>query len=142
MAEQKTKPTTVSVESFLEKVPGEGVRDDCYELVKLMQKITGAKPKMWGPAIVGFGTYHYKYDSGHEGDACIAGFSPRKQNLTVYVLPDFTDRPDLVKNLGKFKAGKCCLYFKRLNDLDRPALEKLIRYSVDYVKDRYPIHSI
>ena len=138
MAEQKTKPTKVSVESFLDKIPDEGVRDDCYELVRIMKKITGHPPKMWGPSIVGFGNYHYKYDSGHEGDSCIAAFSPRKQNLTLYVMPGFTDNPQLVDGLGKYKAGKGCLYIKRLDDLNRPVLERLIRHSMDYIKERYP----
>jgi len=83
MSEQKTKPTEVSVQNFLEGVPDEGVRDDCQELMKIMKKITGESPKMWGPSIVGFGKYNYKYDSGHEGYSCLTGFSPRKQNLTV-----------------------------------------------------------
>src|SRR5687768_4959518 len=110
MAEQKTKPTEQSVESFLDKVPDEKVRDDCFALVKLMKKVTGSAPKMWGPTIVGFGKYHYKYESGHEGDACLTGFSPRKQNITLYVMPGATQHADLLKKLGKHKAGKGCLY--------------------------------
>src|SRR5687768_14591769 len=108
MAEQKTKPTELSVEHFLDKVADEKVRDDCYTLIKLMSKATGSPPKMWGPSIIGFGSYHYKYDSGHEGDACLTGFSPRKQNITLYVMPGFNQHADLLNNLGKYKAGKGC----------------------------------
>jgi hypothetical protein len=139
MAEQKTKPTEQSVESFLDKVPDEQVRDDCFALVKLMKKVTGFPPKMWGAAIVGFGKYHYKYESGHEGDICLAGFSPRKQNITLYVMPGFAgESSDLLKKLGKHKAGKGCLYIKRLEDVDTGVLEKLVKQSVDYLKKTYP----
>jgi hypothetical protein len=138
MAAQKTKPTQISVESFLDKILDEGVRDDCYELLKIMKRITGSTPKMWGPRIVGFGNYHYKYDSGHEGDACLTGFSPRKQNLTLYVMPGFTENSDLLAKLGKYKTGKGCLYIKRLSDVNLPALEHLIQYSVNHLISRYP----
>lgn len=139
MAEAKTKPTEQSVESFLDKVPDEQVRDDCFSLIKLMKNVTGFPPKMWGPAIVGFGKYHYKYESGHEGDSCLAGFSPRKQNITLYVMPGFSNEsPDLLKKLGKHKAGKGCLYIKKLEDIDTGVLEKLVKQSVDYLKKKYP----
>jgi hypothetical protein len=141
MADQKTKPTELSVEGFLDKIPDEGVRDDCYELVKIMKKITGSSPKMWGTSIVGFGNYHYKYESGHEGDACLTGFSPRKQNLTLYVMPGFTEHPDLLAKLGKHKAGKGCLYVKRLADVNTSELEGLIKHSVEYLRKKYPAKS-
>jgi len=138
MPEQKTKPTEVSVQSFLENVPDEGVRDDCNELIEIMKKITGAPPKMWGPSIVGFGKYHYKYESGHEGYSCLTGFSPRKQNLTLYVMPGIAEKSDLLEKLGKYKAAKGCLYIKRLADVDVEILKKLIKTTVDYFKKKYP----
>lgn len=138
MAEQKTKPTEQSVESFLNKVVDESVRDDCFAIMKLMKRITGSAPKMWGPGIVGFGKYHYKYDSGHEGDACLTGFSPRKQNITLYVMPGFTQRAGLLKKLGKHKAGKGCLYIRKLEDVSEGVLESLILKSVDFLKEKYP----
>jgi len=138
MAEQKTKPTEQSVEDFLKQVTDEQVRKDCVALVKLMKKATGSAPKMWGPSIVGFGSYHYKYESGHEGDTCLTGFSPRKQNITLYVMPGFTQYPDLLEKLGKHKAGKGCLYIKKLTDIDTGVLEELVRKSVDFLKKKYP----
>lgn len=137
MAEQKTKPTEQSVESFLDTIADESVRDDCASLIKLMKKVTGAKPKMWGASIVGFGQYHYKYESGHEGDSCLTGFSPRKQNISVYVMPGFTGQTDLLNKLGKHKAGKGCLYIKRLADVDVKVLEKMIDHSVKHLRDKY-----
>jgi hypothetical protein len=137
MAEQKTKPTTLSVEEFLDKITDEAVRDDCHSIVKIMKKVTGDSPKMWGPSIVGFGQYHYKYDSGHEGYACLTGFSPRKQNITIYVMPGATEREDLLKQLGKHKAGKGCLYIKKLDDINVPVLETLIKDSVFFLKKKY-----
>src|SRR5688572_22373135 len=138
MPEQKTKPTAVTVQSFLDKVPDEGVRDDCHELVKIMKKITGEAPKMWGASIVGFGEYHYKYPSGHEGYSCLTGFSPRKQNLSLYVMPGFAEKIDLLEKLGKHKAAKGCLYIKKLEDVDVDVLKTLIKATVDYLKIKYP----
>ena len=138
MAEQKTKPTKVSVADFIDKADSEQVRDDCRALVKMMRKITGSPPKMWGPSIIGFGQYHYKYESGHEGDACIAGFSPRKGNLTVYISPEFPKREGLLKKLGKHKSSKSCVYIKKLEDVDMDVLEKLVKESVDCVRKKYP----
>ena len=135
MAEQKTKLTEQTVESFLGKIEKESVRDDCYTLIKMMKKITKSEPKMWGPSIIGFGKYHYKYESGHEGYSCLAGFSPRKPAITIYVM-DYN--PDLVKKLGKQKASKACLYIKKLADVDLKVLEDLIRESVEYCKAKYP----
>jgi hypothetical protein len=138
MAEQKTKPTKVSVEKFLDQISDEQVRDDCASLIKIMKKVTGAPAKMWGESIVGFGNYHYKYESGHEGDACLTGFSPRKQNISLYVMPGFTEHESLVAKLGKFKAGKGCLYIKKLSDIDPKVLEKLIESSVKSLLKKYP----
>lgn len=138
MAEQKTKPTAQSVTDFVNAIEDEQVRKDCTALVKIMKKVTGSTPKMWGPGIVGFGQYHYKYESGHEGDACLTGFAPRKQNLTLYIMPGFTQYAGLLDKLGKHKAGKGCLYIKKLADVDTGVLEKLIARGVDYLKKQYP----
>jgi hypothetical protein len=138
MAEQKTKPTQQSVQDFLDKIDNEQVRDDCYTLIKLMKKVTGSEPKMWGPSIIGFGKYHYKYDSGHEGDSCLTGFSPRKQNISLYVMLGILDHQDLLKELGKHKAAKGCLYIKKLDDVNMSVLEKLVKRSVDTLKKKYP----
>lgn len=137
MAEQKTKPTEQTVESFLDSIPDEKVRNDCYEVMKIMKKATGLKPKMWGTAIVGFGQYHYKYDSGHEGDSCLTGFAPRKANITLYLMGGLQNE-ELMKKLGKYKTGKGCLYIKKIEDVDTGVLEKLIKSSVDFVKVKFP----
>ncbi len=137
MAEQKTKPTDQPVESFLDNVTDEKVRADCYAIIRLMKKVTGLQPTMWGPAIIGFGNYHYKYASGHEGDCCITGFSPRKQQITLYVLAGFPGQSDLLKKLGKHKAGKGCLYIKKLEDVNPEILESLIRQTVDFMKKKF-----
>jgi hypothetical protein len=138
MPEQKTKPTEVSVQSFLDNVSDEGVRDDCQELIKIMKNITGEPPKMWGRSIVGFGEYYYKYESGHEGYSCLTGFSPRKQNLSLYVMPGVAEKTDLLEKFGKHKAAKGCLYIKRLGDIDIEILKKLIKATVDQLKKKYP----
>src|SRR5688572_4966514 len=138
MAEQKTKPTAISVQDFLDQVTDESVRDDCQALINIMKKITGEEPKMWGPSIIGFGKYHYKYDSGHEGDSCLTGFSPRKQNISLYVMLGIMDNEDLLKELGKHKAAKGCLYIKKLDDVNIAVLEKLIKRSVDTLRKKYP----
>jgi len=102
-----------------------------------MKKITKEEPKMWGPSIVGFGKYHYKYASGHEGDMCMSGFSPRKEALTIYILPGFEKNKSLMKKLGKYKTSKSCLYIKRLDDVDTKVLENLIVSSFNYMKEKY-----
>jgi hypothetical protein len=134
MAEQKTKPTKVSVESFIDKIDSETIRDDCRTLIRMMQKLTGSPPVMWGPSIIGFGKYHYKYASGHEGEMCIAGFSPRKPNLTIYA---YAKEP-LMKKLGKYKSSKACIYVKQLADIDLGVLEQLISANIKDVRDKYP----
>jgi hypothetical protein len=138
MAGQKTKPTVESVENFLNTIQDEGVRDDCRAIARIMKNATGSSAKMWGSGIVGFGTYHYKYESGHEGDACLTGFSPRKQNITLYVMPGASTHDDLLTKLGKHKAGKGCLYIKKLDDINVPILETLIKESVNFLKQKYP----
>src|SRR5690349_19745056 len=135
MADQKTKPTTLSPDDFIDKLPSESVRDDCRVLVKMMQKVTGEPAVMWGPSIIGFGKYRYKYASGHEGYSAVAGFSPRKTDLTVYCYPK--DQA-LLKKLGKHKASKACLYIKRLSDVDLKVLEKLVSLAVKDVRAKYP----
>jgi len=134
MGELKTKPTNASVEKFLNQIPDEARREDCFKIAKMMEEITGCKPKMWGPSIVGFDTYHYKYASGQEGDWPIAAFSPRKQDLTLYILPGFQESKELMEALGKHRTGRSCLYIKRLSDIHVPTLKKLIRQSVKRMK--------
>jgi hypothetical protein len=129
MAELKTKVNTASVEGFLNKIEDDQKREDCFEVVKIMKQVTKEEPKMWGPSIIGFGSYHYKYESGREGDMMQIGFSPRKQNITLYVgLGADTENP-LLKKLGKYTTGKGCLYIKRLADVDRTVLQHLITKS-------------
>lgn len=134
MAEMKTKPTDASVEKFLNKIPDDARREDCLAIARMMEEITGSKPKMWGDSLVGFGSYHYKYASGREGDWPITGFSPRKQDLTLYIMPGFEQYKDLMGQLGKHRTGRSCLYLKRLSDVHLPTLKKLIRESVKSMK--------
>lgn len=134
MAELKTKKTTASVEEFILTVEDENRRDDCFEVLKLMKSITKAEPAMWGSSIIGFGTYHYIYASGQEGDWPTVGFSPRKQNLTLYIMPGFEKRQELIKKLGKCKTSKGCLYIKRLDDIHLPTLKQLIKVSLQDLK--------
>ena len=130
MAELKTKPTNASVKEFLNQISDEERRNDCFTVAKIMAEITGEKPKMWGPSIVGFGTQHYKYASGREGDWPITAFSPRKKDLTLYVMMGLENHEELMEKLGKHSTGKACLYIKRLSDLHIPTLKKLIKMSV------------
>jgi Domain of unknown function (DU1801) len=137
MAELKTKLNKSSVEKFLNGVKDEQKRLDSFKIMNMMKKITKEEPKMWGPSIVGFGSYHYKYESGNEGDMCIAGFSPRKNALTVYIMPGFDKFENLMKKLGKYKTGRSCLYIKRLEDVDLNILEKIISGSYKYMLAKY-----
>jgi hypothetical protein len=134
VAEAKTKPTKASVTQFLNKIPDAGRREDCFAIAKMMEEITGCKPQMWGPAIVGFGTYQYKYASGHQGDWPTAAFSPRKQDLTIYLMVGFEKRDELLSQLGKHRKSKSCLYIKRLSDIHVPTLKKLINASLKDLK--------
>jgi len=129
MAEMKTKVNDASVEGFLNKVEDVQKRKDCFEVVEIMKQVTKEEPKMWGPAIIGFGSYHYKYESGREGDSPQIGFSPRKQNLTLYILLGSDPENPLLEKLGKFTTGKYCLYIKKLADVDRNVLQELIKES-------------
>ncbi len=130
MAEIKTKKNDQSVEEFLNRVSDEARRQDCFTVLSMMKAVTKVEPKMWGAAIVGFGTYQYKYASGQEGEWPIIGFSPRKQDLTLYLMSGFEKSPDLMKKLGKHKTGKSCLYIKKIEDIDLKILKKLIEQSV------------
>jgi hypothetical protein len=130
----KTQRTKASVSAFLNKVADERRRKDAKAVAALMQEITGEKPAMWGASIVGFGSYHYKYASGQEGDWLLVGFSPRKDNLTLYVMPWFGDYADLMARLGKYRKGVSCIYIKSLDDVHVPTLRKLVRQSVRHLK--------
>lgn len=132
--ELKTKLNDASVEDFLNTVDDEQIRADCFEITKIMKQVTKAEPKMWGTSIVGFGTYHYKGKSGREGDWMLVGFSPRKQNLTLYIMAGFDRYDELLAKLGKFTTGKSCLYIKKLADVDKKVLKKLVTESVKVMK--------
>lgn len=130
MAELKTKLNDASVDKFLNTIQDEQTRADCYQVLDMMQKATKAEPKMWGTSIIGFGHSHYKYESGREGDWFLTGFSPRKQNLTLYIGSGFADYQELLGQLGKHTLGKGCLYIKRLADVDPKVLKKIITNSI------------
>jgi hypothetical protein len=138
--EAKTKPTAASVADFFGAIADPERRRDCRELSALMKRVTGCRPRMWGTSIVGFDAYHYRYASGHEGDSCVVGFSPRKGDISVYLVPGYETAPvqALLAKLGKHRTGKGCLYVKRLADVDLSVLEKLVALSVAEVKRRYP----
>lgn len=126
----KTVPTRASVEAFLRKVPGEERRRDCEVLVEMMSQATGARPVLWGDDIVGFGAYHYVYASGREGDWPLVGFSPRKSDLSLYIVPGLDAFAPLLSRLGRHRAGKSCLYVKRLDDVDLKVLCRIVKDSV------------
>ncbi len=139
MAELKTKPTDASVRTYLDAIEDDQRRQDCQLLIAIMKRVTKHEPKMWGASIVGFGSYHYKYASGHEGDSCLAGFSSRKDAISLYGLGGgCTVDAQLLTELGKHKAGKGCVYVKRLSDIQLPVLERLIASSVKEIQRRYP----
>lgn len=136
MADLKTVPTKFRVDTFLKGIKDEQRRADCFTIMKIMEKATKCKAKMWGPAIVGFGDYHYVYESGREGDWFITGFSPRKQNLTLYITGGFQRFENQLKNLGKHSLGKGCLYINTLEDVDIKVLREIISGSVKEVKSK------
>lgn len=138
MAETKTKPTQVSVESFIDAVENPVRREDARTICAMMERITGYEPVMWGPTMIGFGSYDYKYDSGHSGTAFRLGFSPRKAQLVLYVLGDYEGEAELLARLGKHKIGKCCLYINKLADVDMDVVEQLTNLSWDSMNRRYP----
>jgi hypothetical protein len=133
MAELKTKANEQSVTAFLEQVEDEQKRQDCFKLVELMSSVTGAEAKMWGDAIIGFGEHHYKYESGRENDWFLTGFSPRKKEISLYIMGS-GQFDGLISKLGKHKMGKSCLYVNKLNDIDLSALRELVEQSVEYTK--------
>jgi hypothetical protein len=137
MAKNKTTETISSVTDFLNTVPDDARRADSFRLVQVMEEQTGYPAKMWGTSIVGFGSYHYKYASGHEGDAPLTGFSPRKSEFSLYLYQEFTEKEKLLKIFGKHKAGKGCIYIKKLADIDEEVLRKMITSSVKYMMDKH-----
>jgi hypothetical protein len=136
MYEQKTKPSEDSVEGFLNTVEDEKKRRDSFTLLSLIKEASGEEPVLWGN-MVGFGSYHYRYASGHEGDAFLTGFSPRKQNLTIYIMPGFEQYEDLMNRLGKYKTGKSCLYLKKVEDINLDVLKELVQRSVEHMRQEY-----
>ena len=139
MAEPKTRPTDASVEDFIAAVEGEARRADCDTLVAMMGRVTGFEPVMWGPSIVGFGSYHYRYASGREGDWMLTGFSPRKRDLTVYIMSGFKGEDQTLARLGAHRSSSgSCLYLKRLSDVDLEVLEELVEASVEKMRSAYP----
>ena len=138
MSGPKTKPTKVSAQSHIAALANEEQRTDAQSLVALMRKVTRQEPRMWGPSIVGFGSYHYKYASGHEGDSALAAFAARGRELVVYIAPDFEGRDALLARLGEHRIGKLCVYIRRLARVDLKVLEELVVQSVADTKSRYP----
>lgn len=137
MSGNKTVETDASVENFINSVDNEQKRKDSWDLISMMQEITGCQPKMWGTSLVGFGSYHYKYESGREGDMLVTGFSPRKTAMTLYVMPGFENFEQQLAKLGPYKTGKSCLYLKNLEVVDREVLKEIISDSVNIMKSRY-----
>ena len=133
----KTQPTTADVGAYLDAITDPERRRDCEALVALMSRVTGAPATMWGTGIVGFGQYHYRYDSGREGDMCATGFASRRGDISIYLVADGTDQPALLQQLGRHKRGKACLYVRRLSEVDTGVLEQLVRQSVGEVRRRY-----
>ena len=137
MPQLKTTQNEANVNAFLDAVEDPRRRVDARQILGLIQAVTREPPKMWGSSIVGFGSYHYRYASGREGDWPLVGFSPRKQNLVIYIMPGFSDYGELLGKLGKFRTGKSCLYINKLDDVDLTLLEELVRESVAEMKRRY-----
>lgn len=133
-AELKTRVNKASVTTFLNNIDDKQKRNDCFEIMQMMKQATKEEPKMWGSSIVGFGSYHYKGKSGREGDWMLTGFSPRKQNLTLYLMGGFDEQKDLLKKLGKYKTSVGCLYIKKLDDVDKKVLKELVTASVKMMK--------
>lgn len=138
MGEAKTTPTSASVAAHLAAIEDDERRRDCQALAAMMTRVTGAAPTMWGPSIVGFGRYHYRYESGHEGDSCLVGFAARRKDISVYVVPGLQGGAALLAKLGKHKMGKACLSITRLSGIDMDVLEELVARSVAETRRRYP----
>ena len=139
MSQNKTQPTDVAVSEFIAGVEHPTRRADAATLDAMFREVTGWQPQMWGPTIIGYGTYHYVYDSGREGDFLATGFSPRKANLSIYVMPGYADFAHIMERLGKWKMGKSCLYINKLADVDVDVLKELIRAGLDDLATRWPI---
>lgn len=137
MSDLKTQATDANVDAFLHSIPDDARREDCLRVREIMEDVTEAEPRLWGTNMVGFGTYHYRYASGREGDWFLTGFSPRKANLTLYILAGFERYEVLLARLGKFKTGKSCLYIKRLADIDEGTLRELVAASVEHMRRAY-----
>lgn len=137
MAKNKTVFTDQDVVDFIEKVENEQKRIDSYHFIELMKKVSGQEPKMWGPSIIGFGQYHYKYESGHEGDAPILGFSPRKTAFSLYVFSGLKEHEHYLENLGKFTMGKACIYVKKITDINIEVLNKLMEEMIVFTSEKY-----
>jgi hypothetical protein len=135
----KTRATDASLDNFLRAISDEERHQDCLRVLEIMKRVTGEEPKLWGPAMVGFGSYHYRYESGLEGDWFVTGFSPRKANLTLYIMAGFDRYAELLERLGKFKTGKSCLYVKKLADVDEAVLTELIAASVEHMRRTYEV---
>jgi hypothetical protein len=138
MARNKTTETEYSIIDFINTAPDEAKRKDAFELLEIMREVTGFEPKMWGSGIIGYGKYHYRYESGHEGDAPLAGFSPRKDAISLYLTSSFEDKQELLSKFGKHKAGKGCIYIKKLTDIDLEILKSMISASVKEIQKLYP----
>ncbi|HAF97186.1 MULTISPECIES: DUF1801 domain-containing protein [Paenibacillus] len=139
MYEQKTKETENSVIEFIEQVDNPKKREDAYRLLDIFTETSGFPAKMWGPSIIGFGSYHYRYASGHEGDAPYVGFSPRKAKISLYFAPGDEHREELLASFGKYTAGKGCVYINKVADIDEVVLKQLIRQSIDFLQRTYPV---
>ena len=137
MTDNKTRPTKANVTGFINAIDDRQMRADAKKFAAMMQRATGNRARMWGPSIVGYGGYHYRYESGREGDFMITGFAPRKQALTLYIMSGFSRFSKLMSKLGKYGTGKSCLYIKRLDDVDEDVLEQLIRESVEHRRAHY-----
>ncbi len=135
MAENKTQKTRTSVDEFLASVPNRQRQEDGLALLAMMKDVTGLEPEMWGPSIVGFGEYHYRYESGREGDMPLAGFSPRSRSLSLYIMDGFDGYDELLARLGKHRTGVSCLYINKLDDVDRDVLRELVARSYEYMRD-------
>ena len=139
MAENKTQKTDVNPQSYIDAISKDDRRADCQKILEMMAEMTGWEPKMWGATIVGFGEYHYKYDSGREGDALRIGFSSRAQNISIYIMPGYQDFEDELARLGKYKIGKACLYINRLSDVDEAVLREIMAKGLRLLEEKYPL---
>ena len=138
-ANNKTQPTTAAVEDYIASIEHEGRREDAWVLLDMLAEVSGEAPRMWGPSIIGFGQYHYVYESGREGDSFLVGFAPRKANMVVYVMPGFGEYQKLLDKLGKYKTGSSCLYLGRLDKVDLKVLRTLVDKSVKHMRKKYKV---